>query len=394
MLDAMKPALILAPMEGLTDAPMRAVQAEIGAFTFCVSEFLRISTNVPGKKAFQHHVPELLNGGRTCNGLPVQMQLLGGDAELMGQSAAVACEAGATAIDINFGCPSPTVNQSDGGATLLKYPLRIREIVRAVRSSVPPDTPVSAKLRLGWDNLDAILENADMAAEGGASWLTIHGRTRVQGYSPPAHWAQIGAVRERVGIPVVANGDIWSLGDFHRCREITGCTHFMLGRGALANPLLSHQIAHELGLTLNPPSRRMTPDFDWAPYLRLLVSYSNSIQSFRGRAVLCRLKQWLMMADRYGCYLGFDDVKRLQSIDELFAGLAVATKAASETESTPSDETGFVDQSMFAIISRKTAVPLSPSIHLMSPSRIGGVRPLVAGREGDMRSREGELPRQ
>ena len=91
--------------------------------------------------------------------------------------------------------------------------------------------------------MDAILENADMAAEGGADWLTIHGRTRVQGYAPPAYWNPIGAVRARLTIPVVANGDLWTTEDFRRCREETGCTHFMLGRGALANPLLSHQIA-------------------------------------------------------------------------------------------------------------------------------------------------------
>ena len=321
MLRADQPALILAPMEGLTDAPMRAVQGEVGAFTYCVAEFLRISTSIPGKRAFQRHVPELLTGGLTCNGLPVQVQLLGGDAGRMAESAAVACEAGANAIDINFGCPAPTVNQNDGGATLLKHPLRIREIVSAVRKAVPAHIPVSAKLRLGWDSLDAIQENADMAVEGGASWLTIHGRTRVQGYSPPAHWEPIGAVRERVPIPVVANGDIWSLADFRRCRDVTGCSQFMLGRGALANPLLSHQIAHELGLIEKAPAGHMTPDFDWAPYLRLLVDYALSIHAFRGRAILCRLKQWLMMADRYGCYLGFDEVKRLKRTDELFAAL-------------------------------------------------------------------------
>lgn len=321
MLSANKPAVILAPMDGLTDAPMRAVQGETGAFTFSVSEFLRISADVPGRRAFHRHVPELANESRTPSGLLVQVQLLGGDAGRMAESAAVACDAGAKAIDINFGCPAPTVNRHDGGATLLKYPGRIREIVRAVRGAVPPHIPVSAKLRLGWDTTDAILENADMAAEGGASWLTIHGRTRAQGYAPPAHWEPIGAVRERVGIPVVANGDIWSFEDFLRCREVTGCDHFMLGRSAMANPLLSHQIAHELGLIPDRPSTRMTPDFDWLPYLQLLVDYSLSIDGRGGKLILCRLKQWLMMAGRFGCFLGFDDVKRLETIEALFEAL-------------------------------------------------------------------------
>lgn len=321
MLYADRPAVILAPMDGLSDAPMRAVQGETGAFTFAVSEFLRISSGVPPRRMFTRHVPELLNGGRTPSGLPVQVQLLGGDPGRMAESAAVAWQAGATAIDINFGCPAPTVNRHDGGATLLKHPERIRDIVRAVRDAVPPHIPVSAKLRLGWDSMDSIIENADMAAEGGASWLTIHGRTRAQGYAPPAHWEPIGIVRDRVGIPVVANGDIWSLNDFRRCREVTGCIHFMLGRGALANPLLSHQIAFELGLTGEKPTARMTPDFDWLPYLRLLQHYGLSIQGRRGNGILCRLKQWLMMARRHGCFLGFEEIKRLETVEELFTTL-------------------------------------------------------------------------
>ena len=87
-----------------------------------------------------------------------------------------------------------------------------------------------------------------MAAEGGADWLTIHARTRTQGYKPPVYWKPIGIVRERLGLPVVANGDIWTLADFRQCREETGCRHFMLGRSALANPLLASQVAHELGI--------------------------------------------------------------------------------------------------------------------------------------------------
>jgi tRNA-dihydrouridine synthase C len=143
-------------MEGVADAPMRALQGETGAFTFAVSEFLRIHQIVPPKSGFYRHVPELRSGGLTPTGLRVQIQLLGGDASLLAASAAVAHEAGAKAIDLNFGCPARTVNRHDGGATLLKYPKRILEIVRAVRAALPREVPVSAKLRLGWDSVDAI----------------------------------------------------------------------------------------------------------------------------------------------------------------------------------------------------------------------------------------------
>jgi len=304
-------------MEGVTDAPMRAVQGETGAFTFAVSEFLRVSQYVPSRTSFFRHVPELQHGGRTPTGLPVQVQILGGHAGRMGETAAMACAVGAAAVDINFGCPARTVNRHDGGATLLKHPERIREIVRAVRDAVPPQIPVSAKVRLGWDCVDAIFENAKMAAEGGASWLTIHARTRSQGYAPPVNWALIGQVRERLGIPVVANGDIWSLDDFHRCREMTGCIHFMMGRGVLATPGLARQVAGELGLVRK--TEEPEPPIDWLKQMQRLVDCTAGIDSLRVEGVLHRMKQWLQLAARFGKFERFDQVKRARSTAELLA---------------------------------------------------------------------------
>ncbi len=317
MLSFDRPALILAPMEGVTDAPMRAVQGACGAFTFAVSEFLRVSHAVPPKGVFLKHIPELRAGCRTSTGLPVQVQLLGGDAGLMAAAAVVAGDAGAQAIDINFGCPAETVNRHDGGATLLKYPKRIREIVAAVRGAVPAEIPVSAKLRLGWDTTDAIFENAEMAAEGGASWITIHGRTREAGYAPPIHWSPIGAVRERLKIPVVANGDIWNVDGFRRCRDETGCVHFMLGRGALANPGLARSVAGELGIADDIEARIE----DWPVRLRMLIDRATELGHPKGGNVR-RLKQWLSMAARFGTFTQFDAIKRTESIEELFAVLA------------------------------------------------------------------------
>lgn len=308
-------------MDGLTDAPMRAVQGETGAFTFAVSEFLRVSATVLSARVFHRHVPELCQGGRTWSGLPVQVQILGGHAGRMAEAAVVACEAGAQAIDINFGCPAPTVNRHDGGASLLNHPHRLREIVAAVRAALPPEVPVSAKLRLGWDSMDPIFENAEMAAEGGASWLTIHGRTRVQGYKPPAHWGPIGIVRERLGIPVVANGDIWSVEEFRRCRDETGCLHFMLGRGALANPRLPAQVARELGLVSGEPAADPDAPFDWLPPLRRLVEYTEALEGMKTSLIVGRLKQWLKIASLYGDFPFFEAVKRARSVEEVFAGL-------------------------------------------------------------------------
>jgi tRNA-dihydrouridine synthase C len=308
-------------MEGVTDAAMRALLSELGGFTFCVAEFLRISQAAPGTRVFQKHIPELMRGGRTSTGLPVQVQLLGGDPGKLAQAALVSIRAGALAVDLNFGCPARTVNRHDGGATLLQYPDRIREIVTAVRAAVPADLPVSAKMRLGWDNIHAIHVNAERAAEGGADWITIHARTKSQGYRPPAYWKPLGEVRARLRIPVVANGEIWSIDDLRHCRDETGCQHFMLGRGALADPTLGRQAARELGIPgvsqLQPFAR--TP----AEWLSMISRYSELCRAsgLPPAYTLCRVKQWLRMNNYDGTLAWFDTLKGCQNLAELLTNL-------------------------------------------------------------------------
>jgi tRNA-dihydrouridine synthase C len=319
-------------MEGVTDAPMRALLTELGGFTHSVGEFLRVSHEVPPSRTFLLHLPELAAGAVTPSGVPIQVQLLGGNPEKMAQSALVACGLGAQSIDINFGCPAPTVNRHDGGATLLKFPDRIRQIVRSVRELVPQAIPVSAKLRLGWDQMDSIHLNAERAAEGGADWITIHGRTRMQGYSPPAYWGPIGEVRRSLNIPVVANGDIWTLEDFFRCQDATGCEHFMLGRGALADPSLALRVAKAMGrsvlaspiLTEGYPTLRQP----WIGLLRRFVEYNLQYGKPNRTEVqiLSRIKQWLKMAYLRSELLGqpfewFDSIKRVQNLEAMFAVL-------------------------------------------------------------------------
>ena len=327
MLNPNIPALVLAPMEGITDAPMRAFQGASGAFTYAVSEFIRVSSDAMTSKLFQRDVPELLTGACTVTGLPVQIQILGGDPELMAQSARAACEGGAPGVDINFGCPAKTVNRHDGGASLLKHPTRIRDIVRAVRDAVPIDIPVSAKLRLGWDAIDSIHENAAMAAEGGASWLTIHARTRAQGYLPPVFWPELAKVRESLRIPIVANGDIWNIDDFHRCRGETGCIHYMIGRGALANPFLPRQIAQELGI-LSVGEIKPWDQTDWPIVLKDLDRFSSMFEGTLPIHVLLRFKQWLKLARNHGDFRYFDAVKQANTLPEFYDCLATAIAIA------------------------------------------------------------------
>lgn len=316
-------------MEGVTDAPMRALLSERGGFNYCVSEFLRISQDVLPPKVYLEHIPELRADCRTPSGTPIQVQLLGGNEELLALSAVRACELGARAIDLNFGCPAPTVNRHDGGAALLRYPDRIRSIVAAVRAAVPAEFPVSAKLRLGWDDMNAIHLNAERAAEGGASWITIHARTKVQGYIPPAHWKYIGAVRKNLDIPVVANGEIWTREDFLKCRDETGCEHYMIGRGALADPELSWVISHELGLKLPSRCQSLEGSFstrarEWLPLIERFAEHCAAhVETHSGAPyTVRRVKQWVKMASLKKELPWFELLKRTQTLSEVYAVLS------------------------------------------------------------------------
>ncbi len=304
-------------MEGVTDAPFRSFITRSGGFDYCVSEFIRVSGHPVPEHVFRRDVPELVNGSKTTAGIPVQIQILGGDPGRMAQSARNAVQAGALGVDINFGCPAPTVNRNDGGATLLKYPDRIEAIVRAIREAVPAELPVSAKLRLGFDDPEAIHENAKRVEAGGASWITIHGRTKTQGYIPPAYWKPIGAVARTLSIPVVANGEIWSIEDFHRCREDSGAIHFMLGRGALAVPGLALRIRKELGLPLAGAGADLVfPELSGASAWQDVFRRYSEVQPSEKR-----MKQWARYLHSRNTIDWWDGIKGLESTSEILTHL-------------------------------------------------------------------------
>lgn len=358
-----RPAVVLAPMDGVTDPAMRALLSELGGLTFCVSEFVRVSQTVPGVKVFRQTVPELATGGCTQAGLPVQVQLLGGDPDRVAAAALVAVRAGAQAVDLNFGCPAKTVNRHDGGATLLQHPDRLHTIVATVRAAVPAHVPVSAKLRLGWEDMNAIHVNAERAAAGGADWITVHARTKSQGYRPPAYWQPLGAVRAQLGIPVVANGEIWTVEDLKRCRDVTGCAHFMLGRGAVADPTLAQAAAWELGVPGARSVAAVTKTPAW--WLGLLERFAALSAAFGRppRPIACRIKQWLHLADRADELSWFDAVKRIDDLTELLDRI----RALAASPLTAVDEPAYP---------RSAAAPNGSTILLgLSPSSPARLRP-------------------
>lgn len=305
------PAVVLAPMEGVTDYAMRRLLTEIGGFDLSVSEFIRVSWERLPDRVILDHLPELSHEGalkgRTLSGCPVMLQILGGIPELVAETALQGVRLGALGIDLNFGCPSPTVNRSDGGAILLKHPDRIQSIVKAVRSVVPSRVPVSAKLRLGWDSITPIFENVTAAEEGGADWVTVHARTRTQGYAPPVHWEILRDLRASCKVPVVVNGDIRDCESFDRARELTGANHFMIGRGALGDPKLSLNI------------RRRAPDAstDWRMHLMRFEELATPIGA-RPDYVLRRMKQWLAIATKVGRIGWFDAIKQSRTMAEFW----------------------------------------------------------------------------
>lgn len=240
--------LHLAPMEGVVDFAMRDILTEIGGIDHCVTEFLRVTDLLLPDHLFYKNCPELKTQSKTRSGVPVFMQLLGGHPNPLAENAAKAVSLGACGIDLNFGCPARTVNNHDGGATLLKNPDRLFKIISAVRAAVPSEIPVTAKIRLGFEDPSECFENALAVEAGGAQWLTVHARTKLDFYTPPARWEWIPRIREKIKIPLIANGEVWTLEDYQKCRMISGSEEVMIGRGAIANPFIFLEIKNQKSL--------------------------------------------------------------------------------------------------------------------------------------------------
>ncbi len=284
--------LALAPMEGLVDEILRDVLTRVGGIDWCVTEFIRVNDRLLPEHYFHRLAPELKAGAKTRAGTSMRVQLLGSDPSCLADNAALACTLGAPVIDLNFGCPAKTVNKSRGGAILLKEPELLHAIVREVRRAVPTHIPVTAKMRLGFETPDVALDCARALASGGASQIVVHARTKVDGYRPPAHWDWIPRVQEVVSVPVFANGEIWSLADWQRCRDISGAENFMLGRGLVAKPDLALEIAAtKNGEAFAPMSWNelfpLVQDFWRQQRIKLPPDYAPG-----------RLKQWLVWLGR------------------------------------------------------------------------------------------------
>ncbi len=313
--------IALAPMEGLADALLRDLITRQGGIDWCVTEFVRVTDQLLPPHAFYRYATELKQGNTTPSGTAVRVQLLGSDPVCLAENAARLAGLGAEVIDLNFGCPAKTVNNSKGGAILLKEPERLYRIAEQVRAALPAQVRLTAKMRLGYDSTDPALDCARALSEGGAGQLVVHARTREQGYKPPAHWEWVARIQEVVRVPVLANGEIWSLADWQRCCEVSGVQSVMLGRGLVCQPDLARQIsAFMQGESYQP--------MDWNGLWPLLQEFWQRVrQLVQPSHAPGRLKQWLSMLQRQYpeaavFFVRIRSETRCEVLDQLMAGPA------------------------------------------------------------------------
>lgn len=304
--------LVLAPMEGLTDPIMRDILTQVGTYDWCVTEFIRVTDSVLPDHIYYKYCPELKHQGKTKAGTPVHLQFLGNNIEMLAANAVRAVELGAPAIDLNFGCPAKTVNRHRGGAVLLDEPETLYQIVKAIRDAVPTQIPVSAKMRLGYLDEAHTLDNACALQQAGASWLTIHARTKADGYTPPAYWEKIAPLKSQLQIPIIANGEIWSLQDAQLCQQQSQCEDLMLGRGAVTIPDLVNCIR------LQSEQHRL----EWSTILTMHYHFLHG-QSKTELGMIGRYKQWLgMMTKAYPeAQQLWQVVKKIKNLDDLLEAI-------------------------------------------------------------------------
>lgn len=228
------PFLLLAPMEGVGDRSFRRAMASIGGFDEACTEFMRVPANA--------HIPSLAKAYEADETFPIPQaaQLMGSDPALMAEMAAAVAARNAPRIDLNCGCPSNTVTGRGAGSSLLKEPEHLYRVAKSMVDAV--DIPVTAKLRSGFEDISLFRENLLAAQESGIRFLTLHPRTKVDGYGPPARWDLIAEAKELLDIPVVGNGDILNVEDALSMLRQTGCDALMIGRGSVINPFIFHEI--------------------------------------------------------------------------------------------------------------------------------------------------------
>ena len=248
-----KNKVVLAPMAGISNPAYLKIAEEMGcgwAITELISAEAIVRNN---QKTF-----DMLNGIEKLT-MPISIQLFGANKESLAKAAKIITNKYPNVlIDINMGCPVPKVAMhAHAGSGLLKEPDKVYEIVNSVVKAV--SVPVTVKIRSGWDSHSInALEIAKICEKAGAKAITIHARTRAQGYSGKADWSIIKEVKHNINIPVIGNGDVKTPSDAKKMIDITGCDAIMIGRAALGNPFIIKNTIHylEKGELLKEPTTK------------------------------------------------------------------------------------------------------------------------------------------
>ncbi|MBD2538542.1 tRNA dihydrouridine synthase DusB [Coleofasciculus sp. FACHB-SPT36] len=243
-----KSRVLQSPLSGVTDMVFRRLVRRHAPDSMMYTEMV----NATGL----HYVKELPKIMEVDpNERPISIQLFDCRPDFLAEAAVMAVKEGADTVDINMGCPVNKITKNGGGSSLLRQPEVAEAIVRAVVKAV--NVPVTVKTRIGWTDKEInILDFAKRMEDAGAQMITVHGRTRSQGYTGPAKWEWIGKVKEILSIPVIANGDMFSVEAAVKCLEQTGADGVMCSRGTLGYPFLVGEIDYFLktGQEKTPPT--------------------------------------------------------------------------------------------------------------------------------------------
>ena len=266
----------LAPMAGVTDKPFRSFMKSMGC-GMITSELVSAKALMEGSLKTKQLMSPNTGGG------PFGVQIFGSEAEALSEGAKrVAAEIGPDFIDLNLGCPVNKIVKKGAGSALLKDLKHLRSILKSLRDSV--SLPLSLKVRTGWDEKSRnALEVSQMAFDEGFSWITIHGRSRAQGYSGLADWSYIAEVASKSPLPVVGNGDVHSASQAIKVLKTSFCKALMIGRACLSNPLIFKECKAELSGSL----------FQKPPLKELIWKLSRELEAFyEERIFLIQLKKF------------------------------------------------------------------------------------------------------
>ncbi len=276
--------VILAPMAGVSDAPFRELVKSYGA-GMVVTEMIASQAAV---RENRRTLDMMKRSSSSSTGCPMAIQLAGCCPDVMAEAAKLGQDMGADVIDINFGCPVRKVVNGHAGSSLMRDEPKAAKLLEATARAVT--IPVTLKMRLGWDhnNLNAP-RIAKIAEDHGVRMITVHGRTRCQFYRGKSDWAQIRKVKESVGLPVIANGDIRGPEDAQTALERSGADGVMIGRGSYGRPWLLRQVIDALrhGGPAGAPDPAQRRDLVLRHYENMLAYYGREAGLRIARKHLC-----------------------------------------------------------------------------------------------------------